>query len=308
MRFSQVSTRSRSESSISLPRNCHYILAASIRLWFSLFSIWLMHRTFYRFHSNSYSLLGVPFLLAMPVETYFSFRNNKFLENKYFSPSSFLFIYSALPCIWILHLNRLGARQLNTHSFADEDLLFRVENLFMLTLLVAQWLMPKLRSESDDIYALVIGSLSMSLDMHELIRTSLKPELIGELTLSVALLSVWSWSLVLLALNTDAKTRSAERERVFEGNRRSALLNTNYRVSYFQWKDQEYLPLIFENFYWKYIVTISAMDGPFFLVRMVVMFKYGINDVKHTFFLFKNLIQILLQLIRILGRIYFRMV
>jgi hypothetical protein len=195
----------------------------------------------------------------------------------------------------------------------DKDMIFLgIESAFMITLILAQWLLPKNQTDAEDTYSLVINALSMSLDMHDLFLTSFKTEILCDLdnisgmAVSVAILSAWSCSLILLTLNSDAKTKIADKQAAFESTTRSIMSQRNYRAFYFKWDDQEYLPIIFENFYWKYVIVITAMDGPFFMIRMIVMFNYKI-DVKQTFFLFKNLIQTLLQLIRILGRIYFRM-
>jgi hypothetical protein len=305
----------------------HYLLAIFIRLWSFLFTVYTMAHTFLLF-GNYYFLTGSLFLILMPVETFYSFKNNNFKENKYFNSHLFLFMFSILPSIWILHINRLGFKkneltlsqldledvQFFTSYTPDQDLIFfKIENTFMITLIMAQWLLPKNQSESEDVYSLVINTLSMSLDMHELFFTSFKDEILLDtnnnsgIGISLAILSAWSWSLILLTLNSDAKTKMADKQEAFETTKNAIISKDHYKVSFFKWDDQEYLPIIFENFYWKYIITISAMDGPFFMIRMIVMLKYNINDVKHTFFLFKNLIQILLQLIRILGRIYFRM-
>jgi hypothetical protein len=327
---SDLSIRTEKQAPSCIGKICsrsHYTLAILIRLWSFTFTVYTMVHTFLLFN-NYYILTGSLFIFLMPIECYYSFKNNNFKENKYFSAHLFLFTFAILPCIWILHINRLGFKK-NESKFSEmhseevntftsytpgQDLLFfKIENTFMITLIMAQWLLPKNQTESEDVYSLVINTLSMSLDMHELFFTSFKEEILSDtknnsgIAISLAILSAWSWSLILLTLNSDAKTKMSDKQQAFEATRKSIMSQKNYRVSYFKWDDQEYLPIIFENFYWKYIITISAMDGPFFMIRMIVMLKYNINDVKHTFFLFKNLIQIIIQLIRILGRIYFRM-
>jgi hypothetical protein len=230
-----------------------------------------------------------------------------------------------LPSIWIMFISEVCRARMRIkaptftesyHKLAENSKLLQfTQPIFLITLILSQWLLPKNQIDSEDIYSLVINSLSMSLDMHELLGTCFKDNIIKDdsdchnfgIFVTLLVLSTWSCSLVLLSVNSDAKTRNSNKKEAIEANMREVSFQENYSVSYFKWTDQEYLPLIFENFYWKYVITMSAMDGPFFLVRMVILVNYEITDARHLFFMLKNLIQIMLQLIRILGRIYFRM-
>lgn len=308
------------------------IVSCAIRSWCVYFSTVAIIETT-RTHS-SYALAGVPFLILFPFEFFFSFKINRLKDNNYFNPCLCLLSFSILPCVWILQLKGVAqcvqVYQVFNDSLCDleslpaqtdiaidflidKKILF-LEIKFMFTLVLAHWLLPNIRSNTEETYSLVVNSLSMCLDMHELFHLSFKKEIIeasvsngSTVYICVAILLAWSLSTILLVINSDGKSRQIEKRDIFEYSATRAVNQAN-KSCLLKWKDQEYLPLIFENFYWKYVITISSFDGPYFLIRMVVLFRYQINDVKHTFFLFKNLLQILFQLIRILGRIYFRMI
>ncbi|CAF0763364.1 unnamed protein product [Brachionus calyciflorus] len=284
------------------------LLGLLIRLWLIILSIYTMHHTFIHL-KNYYCLTGILFLPLILIETYYSIHNNNLKENKYFNSSLFLFTYSVMPSIWILYLTRichyLAKEKINLNCKIDYDI-EKIENMILITLILSQWLLPKNSFKLEDLYSMIINNLSMSLDIHELFYVGFNDEVIEQSSnfssflFHFFILCSWSWSLILLCLNTDSKSfKLIGSSQISPDN----LLENDYKVSYFTWSDQDYLPIIFENFYWKYMIVVGCIDGPFFIVRMILIFYYKIHDVKTTFFVFKNFIQIILQMIRLFDRL-----
>lgn len=232
-------------------------------------------------------------------------------ESKYFSICIFLYLLACVPPMWVLHYKRQpyvlyklyhsqnidisdkqGLTLVDVPKFTQtDDFFFRKnENLFLTIIVLSRWFLPKDDLTREDNYAIIIQILSMAADVHEMFYSTdtLKILKYGEDTkphlFTFFIVSIWSLSLPLFAINTSTETYAGKK---------------------FRQVSKRYLEKLFGNFYWKYITSMLVMDGPYFSIRMVGIISYQIIDYQNVFYIAKNLIQITIQIYSILGKIFF---
>lgn len=207
-------------------------------------------------------------------------------ESKYLSLCNLYYILACLPCFWTFILYDMKSIS-NSKNEADIQVYEKIEFneiIFLVLIILSKWLLPKDDFNAEDTYALMLQNLSMAADTHEIFQMSENFRKEKDFTLNILILALWSFSLPLFVINTTTETCRNKR---------------------FRSDSKRLLEKLFGNFYWKYIVYMILMDGPYFVLRMIILIIQTEIGYESLFYISKNILQISIQIYRILRSIYF---
>ncbi|XP_074654628.1 transmembrane protein 26-like [Tubulanus polymorphus] len=229
-----------------------------------------------------------------------------------FSPVVFFYLCSVVPAIWFLELDLLFKR-LEKIKLAKEGIVFNftentaealsmirgfggvyipimmtadewakiLEQLLLLFLIIGRWLLPKGDITRDQLSQLLLVNIGMAADIIELFEAFREDQVKYNYTLTVAILSLWTGSLCQFTLVVTAtKARKP-------------------RVAIAQKKDLTVTCFCCETEIWAIMTSIMLQDGPFLVLRMLLIFRYEVVSYMNVFFTCKNTLVMLLQLYRI---------
>jgi hypothetical protein len=281
---------------------CSVIVALSVRLVSIIHGVILITTVVNKYGSAFLNISYFLLVLIMLDGVYVTFMRYG-RESKYFSLCTFLYILACTPPLWILHakrheyilhylINKKGSESVfiimkdkPNFTLTDEKEFRMHENIFMAMLVLSAWFLPKDDLTRDNTYTLMIQNISMAADAHEMFFSSDTLKILGKKDdiFPVVVLSAWTLSLPLFVINTSTETYTNKR---------------------FRYATKRYLEKLFGNFYWKYITSMVLMDGPFFMIRIISIFGYQVIGLQNIFYISKNIFQIVIQVSRILGKIY----
>jgi hypothetical protein len=226
------------------------------------------------------------FLIMILIEgVYVTFlRQGK--ESKYLSLCNLFYILACLPRLWTFILNDMKSIS-NSKNEADIQVYEKIEFneiIFLVLIILSKWLLPRDDLDAEDTYALMLQNLSMAADTHEIFQMSEIVRKEKDFTLNMLILALWTFSLPLFVINTTTETCRNKR---------------------FRSDSKRLLEKLFGNFYWKYIVYMILMDGPYFVLRMIILVIQKEIGYENLFYISKNILQISIQIYRILRSIYF---
>ena len=271
----------------------------------SLLIFWAIQKNGPKILIYLYSLL-----IGIAIEGIYVVFIRKGRESKYCSICLYFYIIACTPPIWILYFDRqpyIFNKKLNeTVSNAtdnepiyefkgninftelDDEIFGYNETIFLGLVVLSRWFLPKDDLNRENSFALIISNLSMAADAHDILYTADDPKVLKNNSFKTFyqyfLPFSWTLSLPLFALNTTTETYSGKK---------------------FQQNSRRHVEKFFGNFYWKYITSMVLMDGPYFLVRIIGVIDYRLIDYQNIYFIFKNGIQMVIQIYSILGKIFF---
>ncbi|GAB1601194.1 Hypothetical predicted protein [Argonauta hians] len=267
-------------------------------------------------------------ILLIVFETGFTLKKKRGGEWKWFSPSVFLYLAYSLPPIWLLELDLLNQRI--HHRFSDQsNTTSEVQNLSLLTpnfkisiildpekwvrilqqvllllLIIGRWLLPKGKISREQLSQLLLVYIGMAADIIELFEAFKEEVVKYNWTLTVVILSLWTASL--LQFTFVVTTSKARRPRPVyvkecEGKSEGSSENKTQTVKSSSSSccccccccccSADILSIL---------TTIVLQDGPFLVLRMLLIFRYNVLSYTNIFFTSKNSLVILLQLYRLL--------
>ena len=259
----------------------------------SLLIFWAIQKS-----GPSFLIYFYTILVVIAIEGCYVVFIRKGRESKFCSLSIYLYIIACIPSIWVLHFKRqpylfkkLG-NETNSkfHGIinfdARDDEIFRYNETIFLTLIVlSRWFLPKDDLNREDSYLLIISNLSMAADCHDIFFMADDIKVLKRRDVfQLLLLCCWTFSLPLFVVNTSTESYSGKK---------------------FRQNSKRHVEKFFGNFYWKYITSMVLMDGPYFLIRIMGVIDYEIIDYQNIYFIFKNGIQMIIQIYSILGKIFF---
>jgi hypothetical protein len=282
------------------------VVALAVRLACVVHGVLLVATVINRYNTIILNYL-YPILILILVDGFYVAFCRHGRESKYFSLSMFLYILACTPPIWILHAKRHEyiLHLLLSKKSGDSDdvpLIFladkpgftaqdehdyrKHEHIFMAMLVLSTWFLPKDDLTRDDTYSLMIQNISMAADAHEMFFSSDDLKILTKKNdvFPIVILGAWTLSLPLFVINTSTETYTNKR---------------------FRYVTKRHFEKLFGNFYWKYLISMILMDGPFFIIRIVGVIGYQVIGLQNIFYIAKNVSQIVIQVSRILGKIYF---
>lgn len=170
-------------------------------------------------------IIPLAFLLLEGVVT-LCFREGK--ESKYFWPCGFFYIMTIVPIIWILELDLLEQRQSKLKSLnnsttsggnngQNSDLFSYMREMtdrvdgrkfaeigVIIGIILGRWLSPRTAMSRNQLSNLLLGYVANAADIMELFESLQSPGVIYATDVTIAVLAVYSWSLLQFTLITTA--------------------------------------------------------------------------------------------------------
>ncbi|XP_051787226.1 transmembrane protein 26-like [Erpetoichthys calabaricus] len=232
------------------------------------------------------------------IESFFTLRYTSRGEWKWFSPSVFLYLCSALPCVWILELNTvefvpnasLGSAHRREHRGLSIPKVFDttiwttgLEQSMLFILVLGRWLMPAGELSEDQLSQLLMMDIGMGADILELFEPFKEPDIKIKYRVLIFGLSVFSWAFlqfpIVLTQTTSVATNQydvvATEEGKEPGKTRKGFLQT-----------------CFSSEMWSNIVTVGMLDGPFFIYRVYALAWGKMENQMTIFFACKNVLSV----------------
>ncbi|MPC37441.1 transmembrane protein 26-like [Portunus trituberculatus] len=244
-------------------------------------------------------------------------------EMKWFCPSVFLYLVSVVPPIWLLELGLNDLRVNSTlemkTSLSDVDKpctgtrpvsyiqqqVKVLEQVLLVILLMGRWLLPKGKLTREQLSRLLLAYLAMAADVIELFECFQEEAVTRNVELIYATLAIWSWSLLQFTLVLSATHSPKLRPSInfpppqevtmlgsdlTTGPRMRRGTKTTCSYNLIMYLDMDILAIL---------TTVLMQDGPFFLLRMTLIFGYKVVSHLNIFFTCKNTLIVSLQLYRL---------
>ncbi|EDO45810.1 predicted protein, partial [Nematostella vectensis] len=148
----------------------------------------------------------------------------------------------------------------------------------VLVIIGGRWMLPRGTITRDQLSALLLEYVGIAVDILELFGSFEKDEMSTNHTVTVIILSVYSWSLLQFTFSSTALNE--EKEEADEEEEKKQI------------EDELVYSL-------GILAGIFMQDGPFLAVRLYLIFSLGIADEKELFFAGKNIVTIALLLYRL---------
>ncbi|XP_075931928.1 transmembrane protein 26-like [Anarhichas minor] len=282
------------------------IITRALFLLVSLSSVWRV--TSVKQDSN-YWLLTILFL-PLVVEMIITLRSRKGHDYKWFSPAIFLFLISIIPSIWILELHQQDKASVpqckkldswkNLHevitlkenltnqsyvkalsNVCSNEWILALHQTLLLLLIVGKWLLPLgggvTRDELSQLLLIFVGTAA---DILEFTSETLSDVKENNLELVYIVLSVWTWSMLQFPLHVSVVKSNPDSEGEQEAGEVSLLSKYSTDI-------------------WSIMEALFIQDGPFLVVRLIVMTYYNVFHQMLVFFAIKNFLVVILNLYRL---------
>ncbi|KAM6922576.1 transmembrane protein 26-like [Lycodopsis pacificus] len=290
------------------------ITTRALFLLVSLSSVWRVTSVK---QDRNYWLLTILFL-PLVVEMIITLKSRKGQDYKWFSPPIFLFLISIIPSIWILELHQqnkassaLQCKNLdsweklhemitlnkNLGNLTDQSYvknlkqvlsnvcpnnwILALHQILLLLLIVGKWLLPLgggvTREELSQLLLIFVGTAA---DILEFTSETLSDAKENNLELVYIVLSVWTWSMLQFPLHVAVVKSNPDSEGEQEAGEVSLLSKYSTDI-------------------WIIVEALFIQDGPFLLVRLIVMTYYKVFHQMLIFFTVKNFLVVILNLYRL---------
>ncbi|XP_022091345.1 transmembrane protein 26-like isoform X2 [Acanthaster planci] len=232
-------------------------------------------------------------------------RYNEKGEWRWFVPVVVIYLVMVVPVIWITELDLLDFRvALNVtgsgscpsrfiileeidssckHVFDDEVRGVTQEQLdrynfgqtfsalfqqsFMIVLILGRWLLPKGGMTRNELSQLLLVYVGMAADMLEFSTETLRqPEIACERLIFIAILAVWSWSLLQFSFGQAVATQ------------RSRLLISKVIDRALDGPPVNCASYLCGSEIWALLTDVILQDGPYLVIRTYVIIEYQITD------------------------------
>ncbi|XP_062859541.1 transmembrane protein 26b [Trichomycterus rosablanca] len=276
-----------------------FICAVVTRLLFILLSLIGVWRVIIVKNDKLYGCLLLLFI-PLVIEMIITLKRRKGGSCKWFSPAIFLFLISIIPSIWILELDQHNQRNhtkceklidilTNTSSLNDlskdskifltvcaNDWILALHQVLLILLIVGKWLMPMEGLTRDQLSQLLLIFVGTAADILEFTSETLSDVKDKNFVLVYIILGVWTWSMLQFPYHLSVLTVNEEGENQgrFSLSRHSADI-------------------------WTTVEALLIHDGPFLLVRLIIMTHFGIIHQMLVFFAIKNFLVVLLNAYRL---------
>ncbi|XP_015202034.1 transmembrane protein 26b isoform X1 [Lepisosteus oculatus] len=286
-----------------------FVCAVVTRFFFILLSLIGVWRVTEVKQNKLYWLLTILYL-PLVAEMIYTLKRRKGKDYKWFSPAILLFLVSIIPSIWILELHThqnkvidqkckkldsyesikdivpIGSRgnltfQNSTQlsNLCDDAWTLALHQILLILLIIGKWLLPiGAGITRDELSQLLLIFVGIAADILEFTSETLS-DVKDNNNLVYAILAVWTWSMLQFPLHLAVLT--SRPEDTTEGQPDSLLQRHRTDI-------------------WCIVESLFIHDGPFLVVRLVVMTYYKVINQMLAFFAIKNLLVVSLQVYRLL--------
>lgn len=306
------------------------------------------------------TILGIVLLFFEMVYTLLARKGQ---EYKYFWPSCFFYMSTMIPIIWIVELDLLEGRingnqtaitpiPSNSGCFGDIDSSTLAKQIcelgLIIGLIIGRWLLPRGEITRDQLSALLLGYVGTAADILELFEVLQEEVVQQEEQVTLAVLGVYTWSLLQFCLVTTATTGKNNQIRI-TNNKVSPDDVINRKISLHKYGKQEDLKeryiqrlqmkrrqtemnvlrgkgykgekkekkinpittargevkeisrreMLLHGDIFGILTGIFMQDGPFLILRLLLIINYKVYSEMHIFFTCKNAIALSLLVYRL---------
>uniref|UniRef100_A0A087Y338 Transmembrane protein 26 n=1 Tax=Poecilia formosa TaxID=48698 RepID=A0A087Y338_POEFO len=302
-----------------------FLSAIITRALFILLSLVAVWRVIWVKKHPYYWLLTLLFL-PLVVEMIITLRKRKGLDYKWFSPTIFLFLISIIPSIWILELHHQQNReqdgkvakarnhnvsaQLNSfftgsqrqvgsvnttakswlqniYKICKDSWILALHQILLILLIIGKWLLPLgggiTRDQLSQLLLIFVGTAADILEFNSETLGDVNRENSRELV--YVILGVWTWSMLQFPCHLSACYSQRHTVCPRTLSKTFLLAFNNYSYS--------------STDLWSIVETLFIHDGPFLVVRLIVMIHFGTFHQMLVFFAFKNFLVVILNVYRL---------
>ncbi|KAJ7410900.1 Transmembrane protein 26 [Pitangus sulphuratus] len=223
--------------------------------------------------------------LLLCLETGLTLKFKQGRGYKWFSPAIFLYLICTVPSLWLLEIHhgtqaKVFVNQLST--ICETVWTLALHQTFLLLLVVGRWLLPiGVEITRDQLSQLLLMFVGTAADILEFASETLDIEDVRKnYALINAILAVWTWSMLQFPL--DLAVQHIGCKPSASARRIPSLLLCRYSAEL-----------------WNIWVSLFIQDGPFFIVRSILMGHFRIFNQMLVFFTAKNVLVVTLQLYRL---------
>ncbi|ELU06154.1 hypothetical protein CAPTEDRAFT_23383, partial [Capitella teleta] len=252
-------------------------------------------------------------LVGLCAETMVTLYKKMGNEWKWFCPSVFFYLLGIVPPIWFLELDEMEKRitvrnnKGNSSAFVtnqtaeelkatfdglgvqiriplaltSDQWVRAIEQLLLLLLIMGRWMLPKGKLTHDQLSQLLLVYIGTAADIVEFFEAFKEEKVRYNPILCMVILAIWSWSLLQFTMVlTATKVRKDQ----------SGLLPRAFN---------EYSETCCTPDVYGIVISIFMQDAPFLVLRLLLIFYYGVLSYTNMFFTCKNTLVILLLLYRL---------
>ncbi|XP_039611596.1 transmembrane protein 26-like isoform X2 [Polypterus senegalus] len=229
-----------------------------------------------------------------------------------FSLMVFLYLCTAIPCIWVLELHSLDSTVLTSISpettpaalqkpdlirisITAEEAMWTsgVEQTMMLMLVVGRWLMPRGDLSRAQLYELLLVESALGADILDILDTSKQSQVETNRAIRVMGLGVFSWSMIQFPL---VLTKIEDSD--------------SYKYSKVPLRDNGKLQVLPKVRTWfrscissqvcTLLISLCMQDGPSLVYRLYLLIEKNMKNQMMIFFICQHILLIILQINRII--------
>ncbi|XP_029962550.1 transmembrane protein 26-like [Salarias fasciatus] len=299
---------------------CNFVSAIITRALFILAALYMIFEVAKKMQDANFWYLTFLFL-PLVAEMIVTLKNRKGKDYKWFSPPIFLFLVSIIPSFWILELyhqketvevlrTRYKEEKLTQHVAAQNNLLPKIRlsvyslslqsydrmlsfcykdesladyQVLLVLLILGKWLLPLGGGiTKEELSQLLLNFVGTAADILEYLSETLPDakEFIPEMIYTI--LAVWTWSMLQFPLHLSVVNSKADSEKEDEDSPDVSLWSKH------------------STDIWSIMEALFIQNGPFLVIRIIVMiYSKSVNEMT-IFFAIKNFLVVILSLYRLI--------
>ncbi|XP_050989863.1 transmembrane protein 26 [Labeo rohita] len=268
-------------------------------------------------NDNMYWLLTVLYL-PLVVEMIITLKRRKGKDYKWFSPAILFFLISIIPSVWILELHHQENKASNPQcrkldswdnvksilptngtmvnetlkhlermltSVCPNDWILGLHQVLLILLILGKWLLPLgggvTRDELSQLLLIFVGTAA---DILEFTSETLSDVKESNKLLVYVILAVWTWSMLQFPFHLAVVTsRPQDSDEPGGGGGCCNLVLSRHSTDL-----------------WNIVESLFIQDGPFLVVRLIVMIYFDVFHQMLVFFAIKNFLVVVLNLYRLI--------
>ncbi|XP_073683261.1 transmembrane protein 26 [Garra rufa] len=296
---------------------CKFVCAIITRSLFILVSLIGVWRVKTVKNDNMYWLLTVLYL-PLVVEMIITLKRRKGKDYKWFSPAILFFLISIIPSIWLLELSHQEnkasdpqCRKLDSWdnvksilpingtmgdetlkhlermliSVCPNDWILGLHQVLLILLILGKWLLPLgggvTRDELSQLLLIFVGTAA---DILEFTSETLSDVKENNNLMVYVILGVWTWSMLQFPFHLAVVTsRPQNSDELKGGDGCCNLVLSRHSTDI-----------------WNIVESLFIQDGPFLVVRLMVMIYFDVFHQMLVFFAIKNFLVVVLNLYRLI--------
>ncbi|XP_051272797.1 transmembrane protein 26b isoform X2 [Dicentrarchus labrax] len=279
------------------------VVTRSLFILISLIGVW---RVVWVKDNELYWFLTILYL-PLVVEMILTLRRRSGNDYKWFSPAIFFFLISIIPSLWILELHhqenkptdskcekldstenfyRLWKNATNggmlpmvpLSSVCANDWILALHQILLILLILGKWLMPAAGELTrDQLSQLLLIFVGTAADILEFTSETLSDINDSSPVMVYIILAVWTWSMLQFPLHLSVMGASSD-DLSDPASSRLTQLRTDI---------------------WSTVEALFIQDGPFLVVRLIVMIYFNVIHQMLIFFAIKNVLVVILNIYRL---------